>query len=349
MSNSVDATLQDAFDLIEQNQLEEARTILEPLLQSDSDNPAVWWIYAHAVETPEEGNQALDKVLQLDPTYPGASDLKTQIATSQEPVADDVDDWDDLEFEPDNEFAESATAETKKSPLRFLMFAVVVIIVVVAIFAILSGVFGSSTPPPTEIASADDTQVPTVNSQVVATEIQTEESATDQVEPTDVPATEIVEITEAVEPTEISPTDEPVATTVPPSEEPTDIPPTDMVEITEEADSFTASIVTALSDYNVADTDIEVRSTLLGETLVAKVCAAPGPESSLVLNGVMDVLVASNSTMSDDVEAIAVSLVDCTNDEGSIRTIGVERTIVQQLSTGEIELKDFQRAWQPLP
>lgn len=339
MSNSVDATLQDAFDLIEQNQLEEARNLLEPLLQSDSDNPAVWWIYAHAVETPEEGNQALDKVLQLDPTYPGASDLKAQIAASQDVSVDDVDDWDDLEFEPDTEFSETSVKK-QRSPIRFLMVSILVIIVVVAIFAVLSGVFGAPAPSPTDVSDAANTEIPTINSQIVATEIPTEESS--EVPPTD-----------DVEPTDVASTDEPTSTTIPPTEEPSDVPPTDTVEPTveptETIDSSTSAIAANLSEYEVAESDIEVRTTLLGETLVVNVCATPGPESSLVLNGVMDVLVASNSTIAEDIEAVAVSLVDCANDEGATRTIGVDRTIVQQLSDDEIELKDFQRAWQPLP
>lgn len=347
MSNSVDATLQDAFELIEQGQLEEARTLLEPLLKTESDNPAVWWIYAHAVDDPDEGHKALDRVIQLDPTYPGASDLKTQITMSHAPATGDVDDWDDLDFEPDTEFAESANQ--RRSPIRFLVIAALVIVGVIALFAILSSLFGTSEPTPTAVAEVE-TEIPTTNAQIIDTVEPTDEvsSTEENATATDIPAVEETDeddVTLTDTPTEIPATEIDEAT---PTLEPTDNPPTDTVEPTAES-SFASSIAANLGEYEVAETDIEVRSTLLGETLVVNVCATPGPESSLILNGVMDVLVDSNSSLTDDIEAIAVSLIDCANDDGQSRTIGVDRTVMQQLADEEIELKDFQRAWQPLP
>lgn len=69
------AILNEAYGLIEQGELTQARTMLQPLLESDSQNPDVWWLYTHAAEDENEGRRALERVLALDPEYPGAVDL----------------------------------------------------------------------------------------------------------------------------------------------------------------------------------------------------------------------------------------------------------------------------------
>lgn len=73
------ATLNEAYGLIEQGELSRARALLQPLLETDSQNADVWWLYTHAAETDAEGQRALERVLTLDPQYPGAADLMTQL------------------------------------------------------------------------------------------------------------------------------------------------------------------------------------------------------------------------------------------------------------------------------
>jgi len=96
MSNVTNQDLSKAFDLIEQDRLSEARSMLEPLLASNQDNADVWWIYAHAVDDEAKAQEALDNVLRIDPAYSGASDLQQtlrQISTSSE-MGDEFDDFD---------------------------------------------------------------------------------------------------------------------------------------------------------------------------------------------------------------------------------------------------------------
>lgn len=69
------AILNEAYGLIEQGELTRARNLLQPLLESDSQNPDVWWLYTHAAEDENEGRRALERVLALDPQYPGAAEL----------------------------------------------------------------------------------------------------------------------------------------------------------------------------------------------------------------------------------------------------------------------------------
>jgi len=346
MSNSTNEILQSAFDLIENNELEHARNIIEPLLETETNNPAVWWVYAHSLEDPEDGLKAIDKVVQLDPTYPGVNDLKTQLSTSQTTQEDKstIDDWDDLGvISPDDlETPDSLTGG--RSIVRSLLIAVVVIILVVGILAVLSGAFSNNTTQsPTEVAD-QSTIIPTVNIQIVTNVSATEMST--EVE-TESPTEEPTEVLSTDEPTLIIPTE---VETESPTEEPTEVLSTDepTLEPNETQPYFTA-LIENLSAYEVSESEIKTRETVLGTTLDVTICAAAGPESSSALNDVMGVFVGLNSDTPEDIVAFAVTLLDCNNAQPISRTIGVERIFVQSFSDDEIVLKDFQREWKPLP
>lgn len=365
MSNSIDSILQEAYELIENNELSKARELVTPLLESNRDNPAIWWVYAHAVEDPEQGREALDHVLRLDPTYPGATDIKQKIMPtvpsrpSIKPLqqrenvtshTDADDEWEDLEFNPEGETAQEASSG--RSPIFAILVGIIVIIGIVALAGLVLSGLGGSTTPPTEIAQAP-TELPTVDAQIITTEPTEEVEPT--VEPTNTDLPEPTE-TEEVAPivTESSvPTDEQTdSPTTSPTEEPTDIvEPTATTEATAESTSVDSNIIIAeaLSDYEVTADDIETRPSPLGETYVVSVCAVPGPESSLTLNGVMDVFVAEIANLPDGIDAVAVSLADCGEEGSFTRTIGVDMETLQSFSQSTIELKDFQRKWQPLP
>lgn len=75
MSDSNSAVLQRAFELVEAGRADEARGLVESVLEAEQSNPDAWWIYAHAVDDPVKARQALNEVLALDPEYPGANEL----------------------------------------------------------------------------------------------------------------------------------------------------------------------------------------------------------------------------------------------------------------------------------
>ena len=75
MSDSIQATLASAFEMIEQGHPDRAVTLLQPLLTRAADNPDVWWVYAHAVTDPQVAHAALTRVLRLEPGYPEAVSL----------------------------------------------------------------------------------------------------------------------------------------------------------------------------------------------------------------------------------------------------------------------------------
>ncbi len=97
MSDSTNTALQRAFELIEDDALEQAQELLAPLLETDADNPALWWVYSHAVRDSGIGRAALDRVLELDPSYPGARELNADLMDLQSPavaftLSEDVED-----------------------------------------------------------------------------------------------------------------------------------------------------------------------------------------------------------------------------------------------------------------
>ena len=114
MSDNKATALQNAHQLIERGELESAQEILVPLLEADADDAAVWWVYAHAVRDSSIGQAALQRVMELDPQYPGARELLQDLnqidapiltaepLTAAEPASTqnadiDIDDWEDLQ------------------------------------------------------------------------------------------------------------------------------------------------------------------------------------------------------------------------------------------------------------
>ena len=79
MSDATNEALSRAYDLIEQGQLDEARSVLEPILAGDRNNLDAWWLYAHAVTNPEDAREALENVTRLDPNYGDAPELLSKL------------------------------------------------------------------------------------------------------------------------------------------------------------------------------------------------------------------------------------------------------------------------------
>lgn len=75
MSSSLNNLLSQAYGFIEADQLDEAVTLLKPILADNPNNPDAWWLYAHAVENVDDARAALQTVLNLNPNYPEAQRL----------------------------------------------------------------------------------------------------------------------------------------------------------------------------------------------------------------------------------------------------------------------------------
>ena len=324
MSNSTDAILQDAFDLIEQGQLEQAQTALVPLLETEDDNPALWWIYAHAVQDSEIGIQALDRVIQLDPAYPGARELKERAALAQSAAVNaaaiqaetasaeaadeepgDIADWENLRPE-----VERASQNTRFDR-RFVLVIAAFLLIVLGGLLVWSGEL--------DITGLTARIAPTAEPQIRAVSAPTEADSS----PAAMPAATLAAV-----PTE---TEAPLSPAAAP-----------------ETVAFITLVADAISDFEIDETVSGFRRTELGDALVLQICAVPGPDFQARLGGVMNAVVSLDADIPENAEAIAVSLVNCDDADAAARLIGVERSAIQAYADAEIEARDFQRLWKPL-
>jgi hypothetical protein len=358
MSNQVSDTLNRAFQLIESNKLNEARLILSPILQANASNPTVWWVYAHAVEDAEEGVRALSKVLELDPMYPGARELRDAISNP----TDVIDEFDQLSIEQPTQPMPAQSTEDEPAERSSKMPRLVIIAFIILAMLTGTGVFllsdaGAELLMPLQVAE-NVTIEPTIGAQVVDgdTSAAPDAQATspsilvvvDDALNTLVPSdtVSVGDVTSTLPSAEAMAGGLDATSTLPPAEAmagglvatPTAVP---------EVISPYAFLTGALVDLNVSEADISMQTTQLGSTLVVNVCAPIGPQSSDTLSTVMDVFVAQNANLAADVQAVAVALLDCSSGN-AFRTVGVERQTVQLRASQGIDSKDFQRAWQPI-
>ncbi len=178
-SDETKSALSRAFELVENGDYEEARAIIDPILDADKNNADAWWIYAHAATDPDEGRRALENVLRINPTYPGAAEL---IAIAREryepepPVEPETPvaapppaappSLPEAEFpEMESPAAASLAASTQETPavqvqssrsnlVPLVAIAAVVVIVVILLILILPGGGGAETPTPTQVAGS---------------------------------------------------------------------------------------------------------------------------------------------------------------------------------------------------
>lgn len=228
--------LQEAYQRIEAGDLPAARTLLEGIQADNENNPDFWWVYAHAVEDPDEGQAALQRVLELDPEYPGAGALAQQTGLGATPAApppptfspepaaqgdfDEFSEFADDDFASDFAGAPQPTpATTQPPPPRrrfnpFFVVSAVILLVLLAALILLPLLMQDGTPgEPTAVAGQDTPQPVLTNpalqttSQAALTDEATDEpaltqEATEDVvvtdEATDEVLTEEVVVTEAM-------------------------------------------------------------------------------------------------------------------------------------------------------
>ncbi|MBX3063789.1 MAG: tetratricopeptide repeat protein [Anaerolineae bacterium] len=75
MSDAMRDQLERAYNLIQQEQLDDAVNLLRPIVARDPDNPDAWWLLANAVSEPHDAYNALTNVLRLEPNHDQAREL----------------------------------------------------------------------------------------------------------------------------------------------------------------------------------------------------------------------------------------------------------------------------------
>lgn len=86
MTDPNEGKLQQVYELIQQGRLDEAKEILQPILQADSPNADAWWLWANAVSEPEDAREALKKVLLYAPGHAEARQLLARLDELYPPV-----------------------------------------------------------------------------------------------------------------------------------------------------------------------------------------------------------------------------------------------------------------------
>lgn len=367
MSDTSNALLQQAYTHIENDELEKAQEILAPLLEDEANNAHLWWVYTHAARDASIGQAALERVLELDPQYPGARELKADVLEAQakdpdliafeagDSRADDaaapfeVDDWEDLQPAVDSD------ADGSSSRGRLVIVMLLVLLVVIAggaivisgavdINELLSGL--SPSPEPQVII------VPEPLSDLIVS-IQESEATAAPATATALPeraAAGSLEVGET----------EQAATASPTMEEATAVEtatPTATIDArpspTINADSAGITSYVSLVAEEIAEFAIELPKsgtlpTKLGNTLIIFVCAIPGPEFNARLNTVMTTAASLADDLPEAIEAVAAGLLNCDDEQASLRIVGVAGETLVAFANEEMKTKEFQRAWQPL-
>jgi type II secretory pathway pseudopilin PulG len=329
--NDAAQPLDRAHQLIEDGELEAAQDILATIRDDYEDDPDFWWVYAHAVEDETTGREALERVQELQPDYPGLGNLSQQMSietpsriddmqeavSAEQPPAppdlpsdDSFDEFDDFVNELDQPEAETESSGGNRSWLIGLV-AILIIVIVAAVF-LLSG-----QEQPDDIVEATSTSPAT---QIVQQAV-TEDADTP---PTQSP---VEQLTAAA--AERTP-----AATVPPATE-------------SEADSDSDTLADALSEFNVPSDGTRTEDTSAGTTLVITVCALPGPQASTAISGILDVLADREAQLDNDTDAVGFAVTNC-DTETVIRVLAVERDILQEYAAGDISNQDVQRQIRPV-
>jgi len=371
MSESTKAKLQRAYELIEEDELLQAQALLAPLLDSESENPAVWWVYSHAASERAVGKMALERVLALDPQYPGARELLADLKQLQhegsdglEPVSsfsalpsgdEDIVDWEALQ--------PSTAPASGGGNRRWLVLLILLLLVVASGAALLAtGVVDLEELFASETATAEPriVVVEPVNLEAQPNRGgQTEPAlATPSSRPTSqvLLATVPPDATAESEAVDIAATAIPAAATatLPPTatSTATEVPILQVTALTdgerEDLDLFITEIVRRIDSFDIDQSGVETGMTGLGRTVLIPICAVPGREFNFRLNNVMEVVSDVALSIPDFLDAVAAGLRNCYDDASRLRIIAAKRADFLAYQAGESELKDFQRAWQPL-
>ncbi|MBX3080729.1 MAG: tetratricopeptide repeat protein [Anaerolineae bacterium] len=75
MSDAMRNQLEQAYNLIQNDRLDDAVGLLRPIVRADPNNPDAWWLLANAVSDPNDAFEALNNVMRLEPNHEQARDL----------------------------------------------------------------------------------------------------------------------------------------------------------------------------------------------------------------------------------------------------------------------------------
>ncbi|MBI1277015.1 MAG: hypothetical protein GC179_02685 [Anaerolineaceae bacterium] len=356
MSQNIEIALKQAFSLIEAGDLEDAKAILRPMIESDRDNADVWWLYSHAVTDPETARLALNNVLRIEPEYPDARELLSQLETQQQ--GDQFDDFPDADKEPvfippmptsipgikpltprgnspesdfsstddlpDDILGDDGEEAFYRRPVFYIPVLTILLLVALAIVIIKPFAVNSPSSQATEIA----TQIPA----------ETIQSSALDITPT---SGEISTGISTATPEEVisgaaTATFEEVSTEI------ATLPSTVGIN------TDFAAIATAFSEFSLSpDNPIAISNTNLGATLNVSVCTAAGKEMRELLPKAMETLAKASSNYGNQAQSISVKMIDCTSNS-TLLWIGSSIDDAVAFANATISDKDYQAKWRPV-
>src|SRR6476660_2188994 len=79
MADATRSQLEEAYRLIQQEDLDGAITILRPVTSAQPNNVDAWWLLANAVSEPDDAFDALRNVLRINPNHGQAKELLSKL------------------------------------------------------------------------------------------------------------------------------------------------------------------------------------------------------------------------------------------------------------------------------
>jgi hypothetical protein len=334
MNQNTDITLKQAFDLIEAGNLEDAKALLRPILETEKDNADVWWLYCHAVTDAEAARLALNNVLRIDPSYPDARDLLNQLDAQQKREQDDgildidkdpsfipampssipgitplapratstdkgFDSSDEL---PNEMFDEEEPEAFYRRPLFYIPIIALLLIAALAIVIVKPFAVNAPTPEATlELTQSGVLEIPT---------------------------------SESIN------TGEPTLTTI----------PTVIVETTAAPEVVTdlSEVSTAFAGFTLpSDGGVGFADTSLGKALSVNVCTSAGKAMRDLLPKAMETLAKASTNYANQAQIIAVKMMDCTANS-TLLWISASMEDAVAFANGTLADKDFQAKWLPV-
>lgn len=323
MNAQIDQVLSQAYDMIEQERLEEARRLLKPVLDSHKNNADVWWLYAHAVTDAETARLALNNVIRIDPDYPNANDLLNQLddrlisdirSIDDSPLRDpsflpalpstlpglpksaSIDDEDEWNL-PDEDEETDERKPFYQQPV-FLLVMMLLVFAIVAVLVILR-------PGEQQRAAQTATQASALNPTLDTTFT--------------------------------------FATTMPFETPASEFTATD--DLVAGEDGFSA-LYAVLDAYNIPANGIRVEGTNLGSrTLLIDVCTTAGAGLRTTLPAIMNTAALSGN-INDDFDALAARMLDC-NDNTELLIIGTSAQNVTDYANDDLSREEFEARWLP--
>lgn len=345
MSDATSGPLRDAYEAIQANQLPKARGILSTYIADKPEDPDAWWLYSYAAENPEEARKSLENVLRLDPTYPGARDLLTQVnqalpagtsvmpitgvrklnndvasvpQASQPTVADELDDLDD-DFDDEDEDEESGFT-TRRVLLALAGFALVVALVFLVFFLQSGRVVA---PASTQVAG--NTAQPTLD---VTPDVSAQAPTADA-------TTNVVDVTPTADSggaatEDGSATTEPVETSTPDG-------------ATSPVTTDLGAFYSALSGFTVTPDSVMVESTSLGQTLSATVCLQNQGELRNAIPSGISAIAGVSAQAPAEAQYIGIKFVNCA-DNNLLRYVVVPIADAQAFAAGTLTTAQLRSA-----